>query len=280
MKTKTFIILFILSLSTTVKAQYSHLMFEVVDKYVEIDTARYVITYTLDAILDTVKAEKETAELRLEVGSHLTKAYNLHTYKADSISTDLMRKNIDNIVGSPVAPIPDVLYKNYPSNKLTVMSRTVVGVFRYEEDYPVVLEWKLLPEKKKILDYTCQKAETVFRGRTYTAWFAPEIPLKEGPGKFGGLPGLILQLNDSQNHFNYTCIGIEKPKTIVPITYWPWKYKDMSRKKYLETMAKMYKTPLTYKRAAKKGGMVFIDTKGKITQAPDRAEPYNPMERE
>ena len=196
MKTKLFLIFFLYSLSTTVKSQYGGVQFQIVDRYMEIDTARYVITYTFDAVIDTTKAEKKTDELRLEVGRHLSKTYSLRAYRADSISTDLMRKNIDNIVFTPAEPLPDVIYKNYPSGKLTFISRTVGGVLRYEENYPIARKWKLLPEKKKLLNYTCQKAEMVFRGRTYTAWFTPEIPLNEGPGKFGGLPGLILQLNN------------------------------------------------------------------------------------
>lgn len=34
-------------------------------------------------------------------------------------------------------------------------------------------------------------ATTQFRGLTYTAWFALDIPINEGPWKFHGLPGLI-----------------------------------------------------------------------------------------
>ncbi len=279
MRTKFFFILFILPLSTIVKSQYGGVKFEPVDRYTEIDTARYVITYTFDAILDTTKTEKKTDQLCLEIGSHLSKVYSLRAYKADSIATDLMIKRIDNIVRTPAEPMPDIIYKNYPSGKLTFISRTVGGVLRYEEDYPIVIKWKLIPEKKDFLGYTCQKAEAVFRGRMYTAWFTPEIPLKEGPGKFGGLPGLILQLSDSQDHFNYTCVGIEKSKTIIPITYWPWKSTEMSRKKYLDTMKKMHKTPLKYSRAVG-GGLFYVGDNGKVTPGKNTPQPYNPMERE
>lgn len=279
MKTKLFLILFILFQAPTAKSQLLGVTFQIIDRYTVIDTARYVITYTFDAIIDTTKMEKKTDKLRLEVGNHLSKIYSLRAYHSDSLSTEYLRKGIDSRAGAKAQPLPDVIYKNYPSNKLTFVSRTVGGVFRYEEDYPITMKWKLLPEKKKILDYTCQKAETVFRGRTYTAWFTMEIPLKEGPGKFGGLPGLILQLYDSQNHFNYTCVSLEKPKMLIPITYWSWQYKDISRKKYLDIMRQMYKTPLQYLRA-NGDDILFVDINKNVTPMPDSPSPYNPMERE
>ena len=32
-----------------------------------------------------------------------------------------------------------------------------------------------------------------------TAWYAPEIPVSQGPGNYWGLPGLILEVNDGQS---------------------------------------------------------------------------------
>lgn len=280
MKTKVFLsTLLLMLLSTTIKAQYLSTIFESIDKFEVLDTAHYVITYDYKVIIDTVRKEKRSDQLRLEVGNNISKIYSLSAYKNDSLSTDLMNKGIDdNFVFS--RGIPEIIYKNYPSNKTTVINRTITHLFKYEEIFPLIFQWKLLPEKKKVLDYNCQKAESTFRGRTYTAWFTPEIPLKEGPYKFGGLPGLILELSDSQNYFNYTCVGIEKPKIATPIVYWTWKCNDITREKFLDLSKKMHKTPLTYQRTAKTGGMNFVSPDGNVTPAPDRPSPYNPIERE
>lgn len=64
--------------------------------------------------------------------------------------------------------------------------------------------------------YTCVKATAKFRGRTYEAWFASDIPIFNGPWKFGGLPGLILSLTDSKNEYHFECIGIENLKNRNP----------------------------------------------------------------
>ncbi len=36
------------------------------------------------------------------------------------------------------------------------------------------------------------------KDRTITAWYAPEIPINQGPGPYWGLPGLILEVNDGR----------------------------------------------------------------------------------
>lgn len=58
-------------------------------------------------------------------------------------------------------------------------------------------------ETKKIGNFICKKATTNFRGSEIIAWYTEEINVPFGPWKFKGLPGLILELynsNDNTNH--------------------------------------------------------------------------------
>ena len=71
------------------------------------------------------------------------------------------------------------------------------------------INWKLHNETKKIGNYICYKATTIFvvnnsKGifnHPVTAWYAPEIPVGFGPIGYGGLPGLIVELQ--VQNFNY-----------------------------------------------------------------------------
>lgn len=67
------------------------------------------------------------------------------------------------------------------------------GRTRHYRDTLHPMTWKLLPEKRRIGDMECEKAVALFRGRSYTAWYAPSIPIANGPWKLGGLPGLIVE---------------------------------------------------------------------------------------
>ncbi|MEL1244715.1 GLPGLI family protein [Flavobacterium sp. DGU11] len=65
------------------------------------------------------------------------------------------------------------------------------------------INWNITGDTKKIAGYNCIKATTVFRGREWVAWFAPDIALPFGPWKFHGLPGLILEVYDITNRYTY-----------------------------------------------------------------------------
>lgn len=73
--------------------------------------------------------------------------------------------------------------------------------YSYEEDRP--MNWKISSETTKIGEYKVQKAETDFAGRKWTAWFTTDLPYQDGPYKFGGLPGLIVKVEDEKGDYSF-----------------------------------------------------------------------------
>jgi GLPGLI family protein len=73
------------------------------------------------------------------------------------------------------------------------------------------INWDLVAEYKIIGQLKVQKATGIFRGRKYTAWFANEIPVKFGPWKFNGLPGLILEISDDKKEVAFFAKSINIP---------------------------------------------------------------------
>lgn len=93
--------------------------------------------------------------------------------------------------------------------------------FGHEIQYPEdrKLDWKLTEETSKIAGYNASKATVNFGGREWTAWYAPEIAIPDGPYKFFGLPGLILRLEDGKGDYKFELlrkIVVQSPYTFVP----------------------------------------------------------------
>ncbi len=90
----------------------------------------------------------------------------------------------------------------------TIKKETPIGSNYIVKD-TIIKNWTITNKAKKIANYTCYKATTKYKiensvGIFYhpvTAWFCPEIPLNFGPRGFGGLPGLILELQYRETVF-------------------------------------------------------------------------------
>ncbi len=88
--------------------------------------------------------------------------------------------------------------------------------------------WELKNEKKEIQGFVCYKAEGVLiekSGRTgkdihknIVAWYCPELPFSFGPNGYGGLPGLILELQAGDVLFGATKISLNTKIEDIDIT--------------------------------------------------------------
>ncbi|MGB3106229.1 GLPGLI family protein [Sphingobacterium siyangense] len=109
--------------------------------------------------------------------------------------------------------MPQSNYRRFKSKGLRVykdLSKKLIA--QYEEFLPKNylfseenlsdLVWNIREDTLSIHSYLCQKATINYGGRSWTAWFTSEIPISDGPYKFSGLPGLIIQMYDSKRHWN------------------------------------------------------------------------------
>lgn len=100
------------------------------------------------------------------------------------------------------------VYKDIKKNYLN----TEVVLFvkkKYIKDSLNLFDWKITNETQKILNYECNVATTFFRGRNYKAYFYKNKKYKNGPFKFGELPGLILKLEVTDSNSFYEMVATE-----------------------------------------------------------------------
>ncbi|WP_317227573.1 GLPGLI family protein [Chryseobacterium arthrosphaerae] len=107
------------------------------------------------------------------------------------------------------------------------------------------MDWKILNDRQKILNYDAQKASLKFGGRTWNAWFTQAIPMQDGPYKFHGLPGLIVKIEDTTASHIFELVGIAN----LPDDYsYPERYQflkevEFNRAEYQKYYTKYRKDP-------------------------------------
>lgn len=214
---------------------------------VVIDTVELKCSYEYKYLLDTTAISNKRYStldiLHLQIGSKSSKCISYRTYQVDSISAyDDITEYVGNILRDaydkglskremskliPKSGMRTKVYKNYPDGKMTITDNVLSDYYLYEEEMNIQ-EWNLHDESvKTILGYECQKATCKFRGREWTAWFALDIPISDGPWKFSGLPGLIMEVYDRGEQYYFCINGLQQENAAEPL-YFGTDGKDIS----------------------------------------------------
>ncbi len=106
-----------------------------------------------------------------------------------------------------------IVEKSFSTHHFKLQQDAFMSKLQYDADLPK-LNWKITGKQKQLLGYTVNQAKSHYKGRDYTAWYAPAIAVSDGPLKFWGLPGLILEIYDSKDDYHFIATGIEFPETI------------------------------------------------------------------
>ena len=150
----------------------------------------------------------------LEIGHKASRYGNYNEYRLDSIFAA-------DYNGKPTYDEFDEVYKKVGScsqtktlkilneNKLNHYEGIFGDYYVYTEELPA-FDWKISNETDEICGYRCRRATAKFRGRTWYAWYAEEIQISNGPLKFGGLPGLILKIEDEKKEHIFEAIQLRK----------------------------------------------------------------------
>jgi GLPGLI family protein len=253
--------------------------------YQTIDSAylkcSYKLTYLPDSLCPNIKA---TDRQVLLIGKNISKYYSQITLDYNLYIEKYLKTHTDgNYPMSKNGGWTYEVFKNYPQNRETVtdIGSSLYANFLYEE--PLILwHWKIYDEKQTIVSYNCQKAETSFRGRNYTAWFTTDIPIPDGPWKYGGLPGLILKIYDSKGNFIFECDGLEQLKKQESIKFYKVDYSKIERKELYQLYKKSHEDRAAYNKFSGIKTMI-IDDKTRVSTTIEHSPnkiPYNPIELE
>lgn len=200
--------------------------------------------------------------------------------------------------------LPDAI-KHYRGSETKQLLKREVNSFNNTNFYRVSdyfvfpsedpIKWTLSNETKQIDTYKVQKATADFGGRKWTAWFAPDIQINEGPYKFRGLPGLIFEISDLEGHFHYKLVKNKKFSKTQSTdnfleTYYGQTPTKISMVMYKKLFLDHYNDPFAWARTAPEGrwsikiGDKEYKTKADLKEATENSQKamrdsYNPIEK-
>ena len=195
------------------------------------------VDYAMEIVVDTVQGTAVEQMMSLEIGNNVSRFCSTVYLGLDSLLQSGASRTMYQSIYNKVKYAPafySMFFQNYPrSGKLTCTGRVCNTDLKYEEDLPE-MDWKIQDETDTLLGYMVQKAVCSFRGRDYTAWFAPQLPMQAGPWKFSGLPGLILKVEDSRGHYTLVARGIYLISGAVEMPR--YLFLKTSREKYMDAL--------------------------------------------
>lgn len=262
-------------------------------KYEALDNGALRVLYEVKSVNDVSKPDKTETDYRvLEIGEKgISRFYSDNRRRMDSVIVEISKKgasqldmrNILSDNGISSSGDQKDVFKNYPAGKITVTDRIASTDYLYEEPVEdVQIQWKMeAGTTREILSYACQKATADFRGRHYEAWFAPDLPINNGPWKFSGLPGLILAVEDADKNFSFQAIGIEN--STLPIQFSKKDYIKTARKEMDKIQKRFAENPVEFMTNSMPGAKVMIkvvDENGNEKTGKEVKFPYNPIELE
>ena len=262
--------------SQTVRLPYDPTPAKVRD-YPKLDTSLVRVKYRMVYVKDVENPDKKTENtMMLQIGNELSKYFDYSRFISDSLYNVLAEKKTaksevsTQVINQQLGSLPLEIFKNYPKGKITTVDRVPFDTYTFEEDMESP-DWALERDTVTVCGYSCKKATTTYFGRNYTAWYAPEIPISDGPWKFFGLPGLILKVEDDREHYSFECIAIEKPtwgSTIYTGTSKPF---GITKERFYKLLKEFNDNPAAMVEGT---GLVLSP----LPESARRARPYNPIE--
>jgi GLPGLI family protein len=106
----------------------------------------------------------------------------------------------------------DIIFCDIKDGKKTEQKEFMTRKFLVDGDL-ISSDWKLTGNFRMISGYNCQEAVKQVTSKKVNAWFTTLIPVSSGPSGFGGLPGMILQVDINNGKQVITATAIDPSLT-------------------------------------------------------------------
>lgn len=171
----------------------------------------YKFTYQNDS---TSSPSRRTVLTQLMIGDQESHFQTVSKFRSDSaLSLSNFKNGIFYSYGriEPnnflIVNKDDMIYTYEPVNGIGFNGNNELAYYEQKKEE---LEWEIHLDTIHLHQFVCQKATANWGGRKWTAWFTMDLPITDGPYKFGGLPGLVLSISDQDQFFVFDFVSIGK----------------------------------------------------------------------
>ncbi|MCM1140231.1 MAG: GLPGLI family protein [Muribaculum sp.] len=251
---------------------YGLSVFARIGEFRSLGDADICVVYKRTMVLDTINPDNrfKIDNLTLMAGKEGSAFYS-EEKKMDLAMSDnpeyFQQKYSDQTLFTKIANFEkETIFRDYKKNICIDHQRYDLTNWELTEEIEKP-EWIVGDSVINILGYDCIMATSTFRGRTWIAFFCPEIPISEGPWKLCGLPGLILRAFDDRQEYCYDAITINtKDLGIVEFYNYDDRLKIKNRQEGLRHRRKSMFENVNSKINALTGGALTIPSKVKSSQ--------------
>jgi len=144
---------------------------------------------------DSASTEVRKANYYLDINPDETFYYERPFFVSDSIEKVYGLRTFNG-------KVTDLMSKRIKSGEYVLYSVQSFDIYQLKDNPKI--SWKIEKETKNSSSLQLQKATAKFGGRNWIAWFSKDIPFQEGPYKFHGLPGLIVEIYDDRKNYHFS----------------------------------------------------------------------------
>ena len=177
------------------------------------------VEYEVRQEFDRSNLKQTSARMEEMLVNSENKRYQFELFVNDTNSnfTEIERINNEQGRGISVGLLSNVssnIYKDFNSKELYENNKMKPKLFI--KDSIQTFPWVLSKEESTILGNKVRKATYTNLTQTVEAWYAPDLPFRDGPSRFNGLPGLILKIkfklpfrSDMDTNVSFTAIDVK-----------------------------------------------------------------------
>ena len=185
----------------------------------------------------------ERAEMKEMIPQFRANTFELYFTEDASVYKAAEENQTDEVTASQggaqirmrMTPPRREVYKSLASDKMVDEREFMTKMFLIKGT-AAPYKWKISDGQKKIMDYVCMQATFRDSVSSYTAWFTPQIPVSNGPAEFGGLPGMILEININDGERVITATGVTEKAVDPEMLEEPTRGKEVTQEEFREIM--------------------------------------------